>query len=136
VIAFQSIPIPVAGQEPWPWIAALMAGALGFLFVKYDGGKDARAIRCEKREDVILEDNRAQAATIKELSTATLRSVDIAEDAFEMGKMTHDALIAAIARNDASNEYQNKSLQELIANWEFHLHETSDQPKPLRQRRS
>jgi hypothetical protein len=80
----------------------MIAAALGYVFVKYTGAIDARTARCETREDSLLEDSRATTGILKELSAATLRSVDIAEDAFTMGKATHDALSAAVSRNDAA----------------------------------
>jgi hypothetical protein len=86
MIAFQTVPIPAAGQEPWPWIAAIALSAAAFGFLKWNGAQEARIARCEKREDAILEDNKAQAGTIREMSSVLLRNVSVTEGIGEMVK--------------------------------------------------
>lgn len=89
---FLQVPLPTNDTNPYIWFAGIMAAALGALFVRYDNGNAKRTERCEKREDLILEDNRAQALTIKEQSTTLLRVAGIAEESFAMAKATSDKI--------------------------------------------
>lgn len=79
MIAFQTVPIPAAGQEPWPWIAAIALSAAAFGFLKWNGAQEARIARCEKGQDLILEDTKSQANTIREMSSTLLRIVTVSE---------------------------------------------------------
>jgi hypothetical protein len=88
MLAFQ-VSMPTNDTNAWVWIAGVLVVALGALFLRYDGGQNKRAERCEKREDLVLEDNRAQAATIKEQSTTLLRVSTLTENAVEGIKVTH-----------------------------------------------
>lgn len=85
---FMQVSMPTNDTNAWIWIAGVLVVALGALFLRYDGGQNKRTERCEKREDLILEDNRAQAATIKDQSTTLLRVASLAEDALTMAKAT------------------------------------------------
>lgn len=89
---FLQVPLPTNDTNPYIWIAGVLVVALGALFVRYDNGKDQRTLRCEKREDLILEDNRAQAATIKDQSTTLLRVAGVAEESFAMAKATSEKI--------------------------------------------
>lgn len=78
-LLFQTVPIPAAGQEPWPWIAAIALSAAGFGFLKWNGAQEARITRCEQGYDAILADNKSQASTIREMSSTLLRIVTVSE---------------------------------------------------------
>lgn len=93
MILFQ-VPLPTNDTNPYIWIAGVLVVALGALFVRYDNGNAKRTERCESREDRILEDNRAQAATIKEQSTTLVRVAALAEDSFAMAKATSETTTA------------------------------------------
>ena len=92
MLPFLQVPTPASGTEAWPWVAALIASALGFVYFKYQSSQEARIKRYEEREDAVIADNRAQASVLKDQSTAILHSVQIAETALELAKQTNDKL--------------------------------------------
>jgi hypothetical protein len=90
------VSMPTNETNAWVWIAGVLVVALGALFLRYDGGQNKRAERCEKREDLVLADNRSQAETIKEQSTTLLRVAGLAENTVEGIKVTHQKVDSVI----------------------------------------
>jgi hypothetical protein len=105
----QDLPDVAAG---WGELIAPIGGlAFAALLVRLALGQaDKRAAVAEKREeasatrlDLVLEDNRTQASTIKEQSTTLLRVAALAEDALVMAKSTSqkiDDVLRHVDRQD------------------------------------
>jgi hypothetical protein len=89
MIGLMQVTMPTDGTNPYAWFLVIALGAIGFMFKILNDGQNKRAERCEKREDLILEDNRAQAATIKEQSATLLRVSSLAENTVEGIRITH-----------------------------------------------
>lgn len=53
---------------------------------------ETREAACTAKQDIVLEDNRAQAATIKEQTSIMTKVVTLAEGSFEMQKTTQQRL--------------------------------------------
>jgi hypothetical protein len=92
MIALMQVTMPTDGTNPYAWFLVIALGAIGFMFKILNDGQNKRTERCEKREDLMLEDNRSQAATIKEQSTTLLRVAGIAEQTFAMAKSTSEKI--------------------------------------------
>lgn len=90
--AFMQVTMPTDGTNPYAWFLVIALGAIGFMFKILNDGQNKRTERCEKREDLMLDDNRSQAATIKEQSATLLRLSGLTESAVEGIKTTQTKL--------------------------------------------
>ncbi len=97
MILAQTIPVPDEATNPWSWIALVLVIGLGALFLRYDSGKDGRITsaekreadtldRADKREQALLEDNKAQATVLQQQSSTLMSIAGLAESAVDMAK--------------------------------------------------
>lgn len=64
------VPTPAPDQAPWPWLAALLAGAAGVVFWQLRDAWQGRAERAERLVDELVPAVRTQTETIKEQAGA------------------------------------------------------------------
>jgi hypothetical protein len=102
LLAFQ-VTMPTEGTNPYAWFLVIALGAIGFMFFRSENNyaqrlsdKDKLVDRCEKQQDLLLTDNRAQADTIKEQSATLLRISSLAENTVEGIKVTHQKVDSVI----------------------------------------
>jgi hypothetical protein len=89
VFLLQGVELPTEGDNPWIWFTGVAVVVIGYLAKSVRDGYEKRLTRCEGREDKVLEDNKAQAATIKEMSGVLLRVVEVTEGIGEMVKVAN-----------------------------------------------
>lgn len=78
------VPMPVAGTDPWPWLAALLATAVGVIFWRLDTLHAKRIADCEgtiAKRDLTIEALRAELRDVaKEALAATAKQLDAAQE--------------------------------------------------------
>lgn len=86
------VTMPTDGTNPYAWFLVIALGGIAFMFKLYEGSMSKRQERCEKQQDALLADTRAQAATIREQSSVLIQIADLAENAVEGTKLAHQKL--------------------------------------------
>jgi hypothetical protein len=130
----QTVPLPTEDMNPWVWFTGVAVLVIGYLGKSVKDGYEKRAGRCETREDTILEDNKAQAATIKEMSSALLRNVSVTEGIGEAVKVANGE-IAVLKQHIVDLNVKIGDLQRKLDDVHQSI-ESMDRPSPTPRRRT
>lgn len=100
------VPTPPAGADPWPWLAALLATAVGVIFWRLDALHAKRLEGCEAiiaKQDATIAALRTELRDVaKEAMAATARQLEAAQEQARAHAEERRTLLALLNREASS----------------------------------